>query len=132
MASYDDLLQAVNAGDAQKTKTLLEENPNIAARTAGAPSVVLAAIYLGKQELVAMLRAHLKPDVFEAAALGETERVKELIGNNAELLRQHSSDGWTALHLAAFMGHRQTAEMLLEAGADLAAFSQNQMANQPL
>ena len=132
MASYDDLLQAVNAGDAQKTKTLLEENPNIAARPAGAPSVVLAAVYRGKQDLLALLRAHLELDAFEAAALGETERVKELIGNNAELLRQHSSDGWTVLHLAAFMGHRQTAEMLLEAGADLAAFSQNQMANQPL
>jgi ankyrin repeat protein len=30
------------------------------------------------------------------------------------------------------MGHRETAEALLQAGADVAAFSQNPMANQPL
>lgn len=132
MAGYDDLLAAVNAGDAGRTKSLLEENPNIAARPAGAPSVVLAALYRGKLDLVAMLQPHLDLDVFEAAALGETARVKELIANNPDLLRQYSNDGWTALHLAAFMGHRETAEALLQAGADLTALSQNQMANQPL
>jgi ankyrin repeat protein len=58
--------------------------------------------------------------------------VKELVKKNPELLRQHSSDGWTALHLAAFMGHRQTVEALLELGADVSALSKNQMANQPL
>jgi ankyrin repeat protein len=71
-------------------------------------------------------------DVFEAAALGETSRVKELVKKDRESVRRHSSDGWTALHLAAFMGHRQTAEALLEMGAELSAFSKNQMANQPL
>ena len=132
MAGYDDLLAAVNAGDAARTKALLDENPAIVSRPVGAPSVLLAAVYRGKQDLVAMLRAHLDLDVFEAAALGETARVKELIAANQELLKRYSSDGWTALHLAAFMGHRETAEALLQAGADLSAFSQNQMANQPL
>jgi ankyrin repeat protein len=132
MASYDDLLAAVNAGDGTRLKALLEENPTIATRPVGAPSAVLAAIYRGKQELVAMLQPHLELDVFEASALGETARVRELISGDQELLRQYSTDGWTALHLAAFMGHRETAEVLLEAGADLAAVSQNQMANQPL
>jgi uncharacterized protein len=132
MASYDDLLAAVNAGDADKVKALLAENPQIAARPVGAPSVLLAAVYRGKQDLVAMLRPHLELDVFETAALGETARVKELIASNPELVRQHSSDGWTALHLAAFMGHRETAQALLEAGADVAAFSRNPTANQPL
>src|SRR5947208_3398661 len=71
-------------------------------------------------------------DVFEAAALGDTGRVRELVKKSPDLLRQHSTDGWTALHLAAFMGHRQTAEALLDLGADLAAISKNQMANQAL
>ncbi|HEV8378954.1 MAG TPA: ankyrin repeat domain-containing protein [Tepidisphaeraceae bacterium] len=132
MASYDDLIAAVNAGDDEKVKALLEENPKLASRPPGSPSVMLAAVYRGRADLVAMLRPHLELDVFEAAALGETGRVKELINNNQELLRQYSTDGWTALHLAAFMGHCETAEALLGVGADLAAFSQNQMANQPL
>ena len=132
MASYDDLLAAVNAADAAKVKSLLEENPGIALRPPNAPSVVLAAVYRGKHDLVALLQPHLELDVFEAAALGETARVKELVSNDKELLRRHSIDGWTALHLAAFMAHRETAEALLAAGADVLAFSQNQMANQPL
>ena len=131
MPSYDDLLAAVNAADAAKVKSLLEENPGIASRPPNAPSVLLAAVYRGRQDLVALLQPHLELDVFEAAALGETARVKELV-SDGELLRRHSSDGWTALHLAAFMGHRDTAEVLLAAGADVLAFSQNQMGNQPL
>jgi len=132
MPSYDDLLAAVNAGDAAKSKSLLAENPGIALRPPNAPSVVLAAVYRGKQDLVALLQPHLELDVFEAAALGETARVKELVSSDGELLRRQSSDGWTALHLATFMGHRETAEVLLAAGADVLAFSQNQMGNQPL
>jgi len=132
MASYDDLLIAVNAGDAEKVKTLLKDNPAIAARPVGGASVFLAAIYRGRNDLVAMLRPHFELDVFEAAAIGETPRVKELVKKDRESVRGHSSDGWTALHLAAFMGHRQTAEALLELGADLSALSKNQMANHPL
>src|ERR1051325_10559444 len=107
MPSYDDLLAAVNAADAAMVKTLLAENPGIATRPPNAPSVVLAAVYRGKLDLVALLQPHLELDVFESAALGETARVKELIAGNAELLKKYSVDGWTALHLAAFMAHRE-------------------------
>jgi len=132
MATFDDLLAAVNAGDAQKVKTLLEENPAIVTRPPGAASVLLAAIYRGRQDLLAMLRPHIQLDIFEAAALGETAKVKELAKRDRDSIRALSSDGWTALHLAAFMGQREAAEALLELGADLSALSKNQMANHPL
>jgi len=132
MADYGELLAAVNAGDAEKVKTLLKDNPPITSRPVAGQSVLLAAIYRGRQDLVALLRPHFELDVFEAAALGETARVKELVKKDRESVRSYSSDGWTALHLAAFMGHRQAAEALLEMGADLSALSKNQMANQPL
>src|SRR5213594_2486456 len=119
MAGYDDLLAAVNAGDAEKVNTLLNEDRAIASRPAGGQSVILAAIYRGRQDLVAMLRPHVEVDIFEAAALGDTARVKELVKLDRELVRAYSSDGWTALHLAAFMGHQQTAQTLLEIGAEL-------------
>jgi ankyrin repeat protein len=132
MATYDDLLAAVNAGDEQKAKAILEENPSIAARPSNGQSVFLAAIYRGRQDLIALLCPHIKLDIFEAAALGETATVKELARQNKESVRAYSSDGWTALHLATFLGHRQTAETLLELGSDLSALSKNQTANLPL
>jgi ankyrin repeat protein len=132
MASFDDLLSAVGAGDAERVKRLLEENPRIASRPLGAHSAALAAVYRGRQDLVAMLRPHLELDIFEAAALGETARVKELVKKDQDSVRTYSTDGWTALHLAAFMGQREAAEALLELGADLSALSRNPMANHPL
>ena len=42
---------------------------------------------------------------------------------------QRSHDGWPPLHLAAFFGHRETAEALLDAGADVRAVSRNSEAN---
>jgi ankyrin repeat protein len=132
MANYDDLMRAVSEGDPEKVKKLLEVNRAIAKRPPVAGSVVLAAIYRGRMDLVEMLRPHIELDVFDAAALGETGRVKELVDRQADLVRGLTIDGWTPLHLAAFMGHRETAEALLEMGADVTAVSKNEIANQPL
>lgn len=38
-------------------------------------------------------------------------------------------DGWPPLHLAAFFGQRETAEALLDAGADVRAVARNSEAN---
>src|SRR5258706_9047696 len=132
MAGYDDVLAAVAEGDCQKLCFLVEGDPGILVRPEGGGSVLLAALYRGRQDLVEVLAPRVQTDVFEAAALGDTARVRELVKKSPELLRQHSSDGWTALHLAAFMGHRQSAEALVDLGADVAAISKNQMANQAL
>ncbi len=43
-----------------------------------------------------------------------------------------SADGWTALHLAGFLGQADVAKALLAAGADHTAVSGNATANQPL
>src|SRR3954468_7486810 len=74
----------------------------------------------------------LNGDLLAAVNGGDAKKVMDLLKENAQGARDYSADGWTALHLAAFMGHRQAAEALLEMGADLAALSKNQMANQPL
>src|SRR5436309_6154970 len=132
MAGYDDLMAAVADGDRERVCFLVEGDPGILVRPEGGGSVLLAALYRGRQDLVEVLEPRVQMDVFDAAALGDGARVIELVKKDPHLLRQHSSDGWTALHLAAFMGHRRAAEALLELGADVAAISKNQMANQPL
>jgi oxysterol-binding protein-related protein 1/2 len=37
---------------------------------------------------------------------------------NPASARQWAHDGWTPLHLASYFGHRETVEILLDAGAD--------------
>ena len=45
------------------------------------------------------------------------------------MVGQRSHDGWPALHLAAYFGHPETAEALLDAGADVRAVSRNSEGN---
>src|SRR5690349_17592434 len=96
-------------------------------------SPILLAAYVGAPEIVEALTAAGAPlNVFEAAAIGRTDRVREYLAVNPGALASRAHDGWTLLHLAAFFGHEETARFLLDAGADPAAISRNEMANTPL
>ena len=70
--------------------------------------------------------------IFAAAILGDTKRLEDLLTGNRSLVTAVSTDGWTPLHLASFFGHARIVEMLLAAGADVAARSHNNNANTPL
>ncbi len=133
MASFETLLEAVNRGDTAMVKALLQAEPAIASgRTNKQEGAILAALYRGLDEIVAALVAHTTLDVFEAAALGRIDRLRELVDYDPSLLGQYSADGWTPVHLAAFFGQREAAAYLLDKGASLTVASKNGMANQPL
>src|SRR5262245_18596526 len=88
---------------------------------------ILEALYQGDREQAAQLAAAAASlDVFEAAALGRTEQLEELLRADAELARAWSPDGFTALHYAAFFGTPEAVRALAAAGADLEAPSENQ------
>jgi ankyrin repeat protein len=70
--------------------------------------------------------------IFAAAIQGRTQEVEDLIAGNRSLASGLSSDGWTPLHLAAFFGHKETAQALLNKGALVDARSANAMQNTPL
>uniref|UniRef100_A0A0G4GEY0 Uncharacterized protein n=1 Tax=Chromera velia CCMP2878 TaxID=1169474 RepID=A0A0G4GEY0_9ALVE len=58
--------------------------------------------------------------LFVASASGETVAVRSLLAEGAQVnFRNADQDGRTALHAAARGGHRETAEALVEWGADL-------------
>jgi uncharacterized protein len=59
-----------------------------------------------------------EPNVFEAAAFGRDKRLVELLESDPGLARTFSGDGFTALHLAAFFGHVEALQLLLDAAAD--------------
>lgn len=134
MATIDDFLTAVNGGDAEAVRVMLGADPSLASgRGRGGESPVLAAAYRGRDDLLQLLLPHARLDVFEAAAVGDVARVRALVESDPGLLNRHNgSDGWTALHLAAFFGRREVAEELLARGADVSAASRNPTANHPL
>jgi uncharacterized protein len=96
-------------------------------------SALAFAVYNRKPEVVAKLRelgAHL--DIFTACMTGDTAVVEEMLRGNKGLVKLMSADGWTALHLAAFLAHPGCAGALLNAGADVNTRSTNAMQNLPL
>jgi uncharacterized protein len=86
----------------------------------------MAAVYAGDEARVAaLLGAEPELDVFEAAAVGRTERVAELLEADPALASAWAEDGFTPLHLAAFFSHPETARLLLERGAPVDAVARN-------
>ena len=65
-------------------------------------------------------------DVFEAAGTGDGERVRQLTGRRSLSRSRLVPDGFQALHLAAFFGHADAAEALLERDADPSSVSRHE------
>jgi uncharacterized protein len=57
--------------------------------------------------------------LFEAIRAGQTSDVRKLIEQNPELANQSDERGFTPLIMAAYMGQKEIAELLLEMGADI-------------
>jgi ankyrin repeat protein len=133
MPSRADLEAAIRERNAGRVQELLAADPSLAAaRAPGAPSAVLLALYVRAQPIVELLRPHLTLDACEAAALGATAELARVLEQDASQADARSGDGWTPLHLAAFFGQREAAELLLARGASLSAVSGGQEKNQPL
>jgi uncharacterized protein len=90
-------------------------------------SALLQALYRGEGEQVEKLLA-VDPelDVFEAAALGRAERLRELLDEDPSRANAFGDDGFHTLGLACFFGHPEAARLLLERGADVNALSTNE------
>ncbi len=129
-----NVLDAVAAGDLPGLSELLAADPDqAAARDEQGVSVLLQARYRGRVDMVdALLAAGAPVGIFDAAALGEVGRVRELLAADPSAARAWSGDGFTPLHLAAFFGQPEAAAVLLRAGADPMAVARNPMLVQPL
>src|SRR5262245_35478 len=95
-------------------------------------SDVLQAVYRGDRDEAERLAAGKELDVFEASALGRTERVQELVDAEPSLANAWADDGFQPLGLASFFGHADTAQSLIERGAEVNSASRNAMKVMPL
>ncbi len=83
-------------------------------------SALMQALYTGDTNKVnELLAVDPELDVFEAAAFGKTDRLRELLDANPEFVRARSADDGTALHFAAFFRQPEATRLLVERGADL-------------
>ncbi len=134
MDNQQEVIAAIQAGDAGKLRELLARDPALAAaRDAQGVSAIMHAQYRQRQELVELLlQAKPELDIFEAAALGRSDRLAQLLRQQLALIASWSADGFTPLHLACFFGQETAAQILLEHGADVAAVARNPMKVAPL
>lgn len=95
-------------------------------------SDVLQAVYRGDRDEAERLAAGRELDVFEASALGRTERVQELVDADPSQANAWAEDGFQPLGLASFFGHADTARFLIERGAEVNSASRNAMKVMPL
>src|SRR5687767_10975726 len=99
----DDLIRAITAGDEARVHELVAADPARArARDANGVSALLLALYHGRPDVADVLRPAVGAlDVFEAAALGDSGRLVELLDADPELVNRYSPDGFTPLQLAS-------------------------------
>jgi len=126
-------LEHVVAGELDEVRSALQKDPKLAsARDAGGVSAVCLAMYRGHAKVAQELASKRKDlDLFEACAIGNTERVAELLTARVPV-DEHAPDGFGALGLACFFSRPEIVDMLVAAGADPNIASKNDMRVCPL
>lgn len=121
----EELLAAVKDGDDARVRELLAADPSLAdARDESGVSALMLSQYHGAHDATKAIRAARgEIDAFEAATLGDVNRLHDLLHNDPTTLDARSPDDATALHFAAFFAQPGTARLLVDHGADVHAVS---------
>jgi ankyrin repeat protein len=122
-----DIFALIDTSDNARLSAYLSVRPQAAAsRNLNNVSAILYAQYRRNHYAVRLLRDNLMTlDMWEAAALGEPQMLRMLLGEPRANVDALSPDGYTALQLASFFGREDVVTLLLERGADPNAVSAN-------
>ncbi len=90
-------------------------------------SPILTALYHNQREEARRLADATALTIWEAAAMGRDERVRELLDGDPSLAMAWSVDGYPPVGLAAFFAGASTVRLLLDRGADVGAAARNAM-----
>jgi ankyrin repeat protein len=133
-SAHEEIFAAIDADDGERVRALIGADPGLAsARDDEGVSALMRARYRSNRAVIEAVRSSSAPlDVFEAAAFGETARLRSLLVEDAAVVAAVSADGFTALHLAAFFGRTEAVGVLLRGGADPNARGRGWMIGTPL
>ncbi len=126
--------ESVKKGDLDAVRAALSADPSLlnGCNDAGQGSYLLAKYYRQEAMAAFLLSQNPKLNFFDECVAGRTDTVIAQIEAAPALLEEHSGDGWTPLHLAAFFGSKELAQALLNKGAAVDSRSTNSMKNTPL
>jgi ankyrin repeat protein len=118
--------ELLQAGDTDGLRQILEQAPAASdARDATGVSLLMHSLYRGRRDLAELIASKKKAlDIFEAAAIGRLDRVKECL-RDTSAIDSRAKDGFTALHFACFFGQPEAARLLVESGAAVDAVAAN-------
>jgi ankyrin repeat protein len=132
--TQQELIDAVNDDDAARVAELVATDPALASARDrdGVSAIMLSRYRFDRGTTDALLAADPELAVFEATALGYIDRLRERLDEDPGRATAFSTDGFTALHFAAFLGKAEAAGALIAAGAAVDVYSRNELAVQPL
>ena len=120
MNDRDQLFEAIKSDDLDSLKHLLDSNRALAAakNPQGLTPILFLPATTARTAMLPLLK-EAKPalDIFEAAALGQSDQIRQLIGAFSVKPDAVSPDGFTPLQLASFFGHLDAVKTLLSLGA---------------
>src|SRR5689334_4365997 len=105
------LFDAARAGDEGAVRAALDADPSLVrARDQGGDSVLIAAAYRGHRAIAELAAERMRADdgggldAWEAALLGDVDRLRALLDADPSLVGQRRHDGWPLLHFAGYYG----------------------------
>ncbi|MEE9236543.1 MAG: ankyrin repeat domain-containing protein [Thermoplasmata archaeon] len=133
MGIREDIVAAVKARDVARTEELLDRDPSVIGVKTEEGSLVLTAAYWGAGEVLELLLGRLSDlNIFEAAAVGEVDRVVNILESEPRMANSVNLSGYTPLGLSAFFGHKDVARSLVERGAEIGRIQESVNANTAL
>lgn len=134
MTEFTDVWDLVRSDQLEELERRLAAKPQLAqTRDEQGLSLILKALYERHRAAALLLAsAHGALDEFEAAAVGDCQRLAQLLQEDPRRANSINVDGFSALQLAAYFMSNAAVELLLAQGADVSAVSENGMALQAL
>jgi uncharacterized protein len=121
------LFEAIRSGDVASVNALLDSNGSLAsAKNDSGVSAVLMSVYSGRKEIRDLLLARgASLALSDAAAVGDLDRVKQIVESDPGSPRAFSPDGFPVVALAAVFGHLDVVRYLAQNSADVNAAATN-------